>query len=290
MRVPFLMLDVFAETSFAGNQLAVVTRTPEGFDAGSMQVLAKEIGFSETTFVTAVRPDGYDVRIFTPEVELPFAGHPTIGTAFALASEGLVGTDLVQRCAAGEIPVVVDLERRRATMRQLPPVFGREYEDRGLVAEGAGLAADDLVEDLPIVPISTGIGHLMVPVRDEAALRRAARDDRACTRACEEAGDAESLYLFTVRGDGDVMARMFDRFATIGEDPATGSAAGPLGAYLSEHGLAGMPGSCVVAQGELAGRPSFLSVDVVADDGVGWTIHVGGGVRRVGDGAFEVER
>ncbi|MGE5226999.1 MAG: PhzF family phenazine biosynthesis protein [Planctomycetaceae bacterium] len=290
MRVPFLMLDVFADTPFAGNQLAVVTRTPEGLDAHMMQVLAKEIGFSETTFVTAIRPDGYDVRIFTPEVELPFAGHPTLGTAFALASEGLTGTEVIQRCTAGEVPVVVDPQARRATMRQLPPVFGRGYPDRAAAAAGAGLAVDDLVDDLPIVPVSTGIAHLMVPVRDEAALRRAVRDDRACARACEDADDAESLYLFTVRGDGDVMARMFDRFATIGEDPATGSAAGPLGAYLAEHRLAGMPGTCLIAQGELAGRPSFLSVDVRADDdGAGWTIHVGGGVHRVGDGAFEVE-
>jgi trans-2,3-dihydro-3-hydroxyanthranilate isomerase len=289
MHVPFLMLDVFAEEAFAGNQLAVVTQAPAGLDAGTMQMLAKEIGFSETTFVTAIRPDGYDVRIFTPEVELPFAGHPTLGTAFALASEGHTGTDLVQRCAAGEIPVTVDLEARRARMRQLPPVFGREYEDRAAAAAAAGLSADDLVEDLPIVPVSTGIAHLMVPVRDEAALRRAARDDRACTRVCVEADDAESLYLFTVRGDRDVMARMFDRFAAIGEDPATGSAAGPLGAYLSERGLAGMPGSCVIAQGELAGRPSFLTVEVAPDDDGGWAIHVGGGVRRVGEGVFEVE-
>jgi trans-2,3-dihydro-3-hydroxyanthranilate isomerase len=287
MRVPFLMLDVFADSAFAGNQLCVVPETPLGLDPDTMLVLAKEIGFSETTFVTATRPDGYDVRIFTPEKELPFAGHPTLGTAFALASEGLIGTDVVQRCTAGEIPVVVDLERMRATMRQLPPVFGPEYADHEATAAAAGLSTDDLVDDLPIMPVSTGIPHLMVPVRDEAALRRASRDDRGCARVCEAAGDAESLYLFTVRGDGDVMARMFDRWVSIGEDPATGSAAGPLGAYLSEHRLAGMPGWCVVAQGELTGRPSFLSVAVAPDDD-GWVVRVGGGVRRVGSGAFEL--
>ncbi len=287
MRVPFLMLDVFADSAFAGNQLCVVPETPPGLDTDTMLVLAKEIGFSETTFVTATRRDGYDVRIFTPENELPFAGHPTLGTAFALASEGLIGTDVVQRCTAGEIPVMVDLERMRATMRQLPPVFGPEYADREATAAAAGLSADDLVDDLPIVPVSTGIAHLMVPVRDEAALRRASRDDRGCARVCEAAGDAESLYLFTVRGHGDVMARMFDRWLSIGEDPATGSAAGPLGAYLSEHRLAGMPGSCVVAQGELTGRPSFLSVAVAPGDDW-WVVQVGGGVRRVGSGAFEL--
>ena len=287
MRVPFLLLDVFAETPFTGNQLCVVPEVPDGLDGDTMLTLAIEIGFSETTFVTAVRPDGYDVRIFTPEKELPFAGHPTLGTSFALASTGRAGTRLVQRCGAGEIPVVVDLEAGRARMWQLPAVFGREVLDRAAVAAAAGLDEDDLAEGLPVMPVSTGIPHLMVPVRDESALRRASRDDRGCDAVCGAADDAESLYLFTVRGDGDVMARMFDRWPSIGEDPATGSAAGPLGAYLSSHRVAAMPGSVTIAQGELAGRPSFLFVEV-APDGAGWTIEVEGGVRRVGDGAFEV--
>lgn len=285
MRVPFRLLDVFTEIPFAGNQLCVVPATPEGLDAETMLTLAREIAFSETTFVTAVRPDGYDVRIFTPEKELPFAGHPTLGTAFTLVSEGLDGTDLVQRCGAGEVPVEVDLAAGWAWMRQLPPVTGRVVEDRASVAAAAGLDAGDLVDGLPIVPVSTGIAHLMVPVREEAALRRAVRDDAGCERVCGGADDAESLYLFTVRGDGDVMARMFDRWPSIGEDPATGSAAGPLGAYLAEHGLAGMPGHCVVAQGEVVRRPSFLHVEV-APTGGERAIRVGGGVRIVGEGAF----
>ncbi|HJR96786.1 MAG TPA: PhzF family phenazine biosynthesis protein [Actinomycetota bacterium] len=286
MRVPFRLLDVFAEAPFSGNQLCVVPDVPDGLDAELMQILAREIGFSETTFVTAIREGGYDVRIFTPDAELPFAGHPTIGTAFLLASEGRVSPSLVQTSAAGEVPVEVDPENGRATMRQLPPVFAEPFLDRGAVAQGAGLDVHDLVEDLPIVAVSTGIAHLMVPVRDEAALRRAARADRACGAACE-ASETESLYLFAVRGDGDVMARMFDRSASIGEDPATGSAAGPLGAYLSRHGPAGMPGSLVIAQGEMAGRPSVLHVDV-APDGDSWAIEVGGGVRVIGNGEFSV--
>jgi trans-2,3-dihydro-3-hydroxyanthranilate isomerase len=286
MRVPFRLVDVFTDVPFAGNQLCVVSKPPPGLDGESMQVLTREIGFSETTFVTATRPDGYDIRIFTPVSELPFAGHPTLGTAFTLASEGRTGTNVVQRSAAGDVPVDVDLESGRARMRQLPPVFGPPYDNREALTAAAGLGVDDLLGELPIVPVSTGIAHLMVPVRDEAAIRRAVRDDRGCARVCDEA-DAESLYLFTVRGAGDIMARMFDRSAVIGEDPATGSAAGPLGAYLSMHELGAMPGLCVIAQGELAGRPSFLQVEVAADDGR-WLIHVGGGVRIVGEGAFEM--
>ncbi len=286
MRVPFLLLDVFAETPFAGNQLCVVPQVPDGLGADTMLALAREIGFSETTFVTAVRHDGYDVRIFTPEKELRFAGHPTLGTAFALASTGRTGTEMVQRCGAGEVPVRVDLDAGRGVMRQLPPVFGPAQTDLALVARAAGLERGDLVEGLPVVPVSTGIPHLLVPVRDEATLRRASRDERTC-RELFGPDDAESLYLFTVRGDGDVMARMFDRWPSIGEDPATGSAAGPLGAYLAVHGLAGMPGAVIVAQGELAGRPSFLEVEVEAEEDT-WSVLVGGGVRRVGEGVFEL--
>jgi PhzF family phenazine biosynthesis protein len=127
----------------------------------------------------------------------------------------------------------------------------------------------------------------MVPVRTEAALRRASRDDRSCRAACEAAESAESLYLFVIRGPGDVVARMFDRWPTIGEDPATGSAAGPLAAYLAAHRLAGLPGRATIAQGEMVGRPSFLRVDV-APAGGGWSVRVGGGVQIVGEGRFRI--
>jgi trans-2,3-dihydro-3-hydroxyanthranilate isomerase len=287
MRVPFRLVDVFAEAPFGGNQLCVVPKVPDGLDDATMQALAMEIGFSETTYVTAVRPTGYDIRIFTPEVELPFAGHPTLGTAFTLAREGVIGHETVQRCTAGDIPVRIDLDGGRAVMRQLPPVFGREVNDRVAVAAAAGLELGDLVDGLPIVPVSTGIPHMMVPVKNDAVLRSASRDDRGCERVCELADNAESLYLFTVRGEGDIRARMFDRFPTIGEDPATGSAAGPLAAYLAMHGLAGLPGEALIAQGEQIGRPSFLHVEV-ARDGDEWLVHVGGGVRPMGEGAFEL--
>jgi trans-2,3-dihydro-3-hydroxyanthranilate isomerase len=280
------LVDVFAEERFGGNQLCVVPEVPQALDGATMQALALEIGFSETTYVTAVRADGYDVRIFTPTDELPFAGHPTLGTAFVLAHEGLTGTDLVQRCGAGDVPVAVDLDGGRATMQQLPPEVSSEVTDRAAVAAAAGLDVDDLVDGLPIVPISTGIPHMMVPIRDDDALRRAVRDDRGCATVCEKA-EAESLYLFTVRADGDVRARMFDRGATVGEDPATGSAAGPLATYLAMHGLAGLPGTALIAQGEQVGRPSFLHVEI-EPDGASWSIRVGGGVRPMGDGAVEL--
>ena len=286
MEVSFRLVDVFTPVPFAGNQLCVVSDPPAGLDATTMATLAQEIGFSETTFVTGVRDGGYDVRIFTPDAELPFAGHPTLGTAFTLASEDRVGSHVVQTSAAGDVPVEVDVPGRMAWMEQLAPSFGHGLDDRAAVARAAGLEPEDLVDGLPVVAGSTGLPHLMVAVRDEAALRRARRDDAGCQRVCQ-VGEAESLYLFTVRGAGDVMARMFDRGANIGEDPATGSAAGPLGAYLAEHRLAGLPGTVVIAQGEMVGRPSFLHVDVHRR-GDSFSLRVGGGVRIVGEGTFRL--
>jgi trans-2,3-dihydro-3-hydroxyanthranilate isomerase len=286
VEVPFRLVDVFTEVPFAGNQLCVIPDPPADLEAEAMSMLAREIGFSETTFVTEVREGGYEIRIFTPDAELPFAGHPTLGTAFTLVSEDRVGPNPVQTSPAGDVPVEVDLAAGMAWMQQLPPQFGDPIDDRAAVALAAGLDPDDLAEGLPIVAGSSGLPHLMVPLREEGALRRARRDDAGCGKVCA-AAEVESLYLFVVRGEGDVMARMFDRGAMIGEDPATGSSAGPLAAYLSRHRLAGMPGRVVVAQGEMVGRPSFLHVDARPQGG-SFYVRVGGGVRIVGDGSFRV--
>jgi trans-2,3-dihydro-3-hydroxyanthranilate isomerase len=169
-------------------------------------------------------------------------------------------------------------------MTQFPPVFGERFDDRELVGRATGLGPDELDPDLPMQVVSTGLAPLLVPVRDEVALRRAERHGAACVEAAERA-DAECLYLFTVRGPGDVMARMFDPLFGIGEDPATGSAAGALAAFLAEHGRGGLPGTAVIAQGELVGRPSFLRVEALREDGA-LRVRVGGGVRPIGEGRF----
>ncbi|HEV8564282.1 MAG TPA: PhzF family phenazine biosynthesis protein [Actinomycetota bacterium] len=286
MEVSFRLVDVFTEEPFAGNQLCVVPHAPEGLDTDAMQTLAQEIGFSETTFVTQSSGGGYRMRIFTPAQELQFAGHPTLGTAFVLVNEGRVASTCVQTTEAGNVPVMVDTRVGFAWMTQLPPAFSDEFSDRELLARAAGLEPNDLHPDLPAQVISTGLAPLLVPVRDEAALRRAERNGRACKEVAQ-LSSGECLYLFAVRGDGDVMARMFDPFFGIGEDPATGAAAGPLGAYLAARGVAGMPGRMVIAQGEMVGRPSFLHVDV-SPNGDSWVVRVGGGVRIVGVGVFRL--
>ena len=284
MEIPFRLVDVFTPTPLSGNQLCVVP-DPIELDDATMQALAKEIGFSETTFVTEAADHHYAMRIFTPDAELPFAGHPTLGTAFVLVSEGRVTSPGTQTTAAGDVPVEVDLASNTVWMTQLPVEFGNAFEDRALIARAIGLTLDDLEPDLPIQTVTTGLLWTIVPVRDLDRLSRAQRDGRALEEAIAISGD-EGVYLFAVTDDG-ATARMFDAGHGIGEDPATGSAAGPLGAYLAEHGLAGMPGSILIRQGEFVGRPSELRAEV-RDEGGRWRVRVGGGVHLVGSGAFRV--
>jgi trans-2,3-dihydro-3-hydroxyanthranilate isomerase len=284
VRVAFRLLDVFCIGPFTGNQLCVVPDAA-GIDDRTMQSLAREIGFSETTFVTGVDGATYDVRIFTPGQELPFAGHPTLGTAFALASEGRVPAGVTQRCGAGEVPVEIDAAAGRGRMRQFAGELRPPFDDRAAVAAAAGLSEDDLVPELPVRTVSTGLPHTIVPVRDVEALRRADRRGALLGEVARRTG-GESLYLFAEDGEG-VTARMFDWETGVGEDPATGSAAGPLGVYLAEHGRAGLPGGVRVRQGEQVGRPSVLEVDVERD-GDGWVAWVGGHVRRAGEGEFDL--
>ena len=284
VEVSFRIVDVFCERPLEGNQLCVVP-DPGDLDGATMQALAREIGFSETTFVTEAVGDRYAMRIFTPGQELPFAGHPTIGTAFVLASEGRITSPATQVVTAGEYPVEVDLVAGRARMQQLQPVFGDVFADRDLAARAAGLGPSDLRDDVPMQLVSTGLAHLLVPVRDLETLRRAARDEARVGEVCR-APDGESMYLFAETPDG-VTARMFDWEHGVGEDPATGSAAGPLGAYLARHGLAGMPGAVRIRQGEQVGRPSLLEVEVTAE-GDAWRVVVEGGVAIVGHGVFRL--
>jgi trans-2,3-dihydro-3-hydroxyanthranilate isomerase len=278
--LPFRLLDVFTDGPFTGNQLCVCPDAG-GVDPATMQALAAEIGFSETTFVTDVRPDGYSVRIFTPDAELPFAGHPTLGTAFALVSEGAVPRSCVQVCAAGEIPVEVDLTAARAVMRQLPATFGPRVLDREVIAAAVGLSPNDVDPHRPATVVSTGLRHLLVPLASASAVRGARRDpDRV--RALAESVSAEGLYLFAGTPPETITARFFDRGEGVGEDAATGSAAGPLGAYLASFSTLG-PTTVVVRQGDEIGRPSLLEVE--SDPG-GRSVVVSGGVRLVGRGEF----
>lgn len=284
VNVPFRLVDVFTPRPLGGNQLCVVPDPGELGDA-EMQAIAKEIGFSETTFVTEAAGDRYAMRIFTPGQELPFAGHPTLGTAFVLVSEGRVSTPATQVIAAGEIPVEVDVEANTAWMTQLPAEFGPIFPDRDLIASAIGLTVAELDPRRPVRTVSTGLPTTIVPVRDLDTLRRATRNEQLVGEAVRASG-GQDLYLFAPTAEG-VTARMFDSEFGIGEDPATGSAAGPLGVYLAEYGDLDTTRGLSIRQGEQVGRPSELHVEARREDGA-WRARVGGGVHIVGRGAFEL--
>jgi trans-2,3-dihydro-3-hydroxyanthranilate isomerase len=284
VNVPFRLVDVFTPRPLAGNQLCVVPE-PGDLDDAEMQAIAMEIGFSETTFVSETAGDRYAMRIFTPGQELPFAGHPTLGTAFVLVSEGRVSTPATQVIAAGEIPVEVDVASSTAWMTQLPAEFGPIFPDRDLIASAIGLTTADLDPGRPVRTVSTGLPTTIVPVRELDILRRATRNEHLIRDAIRASG-GQDLYLFAHTAEG-VTARMFDSEFGIGEDPATGSAAGPLGAYLTEYGGLGKTWSVTIRQGEQVGRPSELHVKVDRAAGA-WRVRVGGGVHIVGRGAFEL--
>jgi trans-2,3-dihydro-3-hydroxyanthranilate isomerase len=284
VNVPFRLVDVFTPRPLGGNQLCVVP-DPGEVDDAEMQAIAKEIGFSETTFVTEAAGDRYAMRIFTPGQELPFAGHPTLGTAFVLVSEGRISTPATQVIAAGEIPVEVDVEANTARMTQLPAEFGPVFPDRDLIASAIGLTVPELDPRRPVRTVSTGLPTTIVPVRDLDTLRRATRNERLVGEAVAASG-GQDLYLFAPTAEG-VTARMFDSEFGIGEDPATGSAAGPLGAYLAEYGDLDTTRRLSIRQGEQVGRPSELHVEARREDGA-WRARVGGGVHIVGRGAFEL--
>jgi trans-2,3-dihydro-3-hydroxyanthranilate isomerase len=286
MEVPFRMADVFTDRPLAGNQLCVVSEPVEGLDGHLMQALAREIGFSETTFVQEAAGDRYAMRIFTPGAEMPFAGHPTLGTAFVLASEGRITSPATQVVAAGEFRVEVDLDAGRARVRQLPPRFGSPLDDRGAIASAVGLDLDDLEPSLEPAVVSTGLSFLIVAAVSTDAVAGAQPRSAEIAALLRPAG-ADGVYLFALDGTGAAKARMFAPELGVAEDPATGSAAGPLGAYLARHGAGGMPGRLLIRQGAEIDRPSELHVEV-RPDGDTFEVWVEGGVAIVGRGVFEL--
>ena len=283
MKIPFVLVDVFTDRPLAGNQLCVV---PEHvpLETDQMQAVAKEIGFSETTFVSEAKGDRYAMRIFTPGGELPFAGHPSLGTAFVLVSKGMVTSPATQTVAAGEFWLEADPGKGTARMRQGSPEFGPEFADRESAARAAGLTVEDLHPSLPVQAVSTGLSHLMVPAVDRDTVARA-HADLSIVGEVVKASGSNGFYLFAA-DDAGAKARLFDADLGVVEDPATGSAAGPLGAYVVHHEVL-PPGQIVISQGVEIGRPSTLVVDV-ARDGDALTVHVGGGVAIVGEGTFDL--
>ena len=284
MSLTFYIVDVFAEEKYAGNQLAVVRGGADLSDE-TLQEIALEMNYSETTFVLSEEEmdGGYDVRIFTPGEEVPFAGHPTLGTAYVIRHEILAEPVdvLTLNLEAGEIPVTFG---EVLWMRQLPPTFGATL-DPALVSRALNLEAGDLDDRFPVQEVSTGLPAIVVPLRDLDALRRCKVD---WERYVEAAGRGKNLYVFCPEphenGPGDLSARMFANDLGVPEDPATGSAAGCLAGYLAEHRYLGTGSvDARVEQGYEIGRPSLLYLRA-EKQGDETTVHVGGKVQMVAKG------
>jgi trans-2,3-dihydro-3-hydroxyanthranilate isomerase len=284
LNLTFYIVDVFAEEKYAGNQLAIV-RGGAGLPDEGLQKMALEMNYSETAFVLSEEETegGYDVRIFTPGDEVPFAGHPTLGTAYVIQHEILTSPveSVTLKLKAGELPVTFG---EVLWMRQLPPTFGAIL-DPALFTRTLNLETADLDDRSPVQVVSTGLPALIVPLRDLDALRRCKVD---WERYTEVAGPGKNLYVFCPEshddGPGDLSARMFANDLGVPEDPATGSAAGCLAAYLLEHSYLGTDAVDVrVEQGYEIGRPSLLYLQAERD-GEKIIVNVGGKVQMVARG------
>lgn len=286
---PFLIVDAFTSQPLAGNPCAVVLEA-EGLDEETMQAIARETNLSETAFVwpDPEDRDAFRARYFTPEKEIPFAGHPTVATVRALVDAEHVRVDRDGAEVRLDLPaggVGVDVSRNgqdpRFTMTQRPPEWGRVY-DPAPVAEALGLDPPDLLENPPIQTVSTGTPMLMVRVRDPEALRRA-RMDFAAYRRLRSEGDFFSPHLYCLPGiseDATTFARHFGVPPDTIEDPFTGSATGAMAAHLWRHRQLDEP-RFVAEQGHWMGRPGRAHVHVLTSSSGVRRVRVGGNAATV---------
>jgi trans-2,3-dihydro-3-hydroxyanthranilate isomerase len=299
----YLHLDVFTTTLFGGNQLAVFL-DGRGLDAATMQAIAKEMNFSESTFVLPPERSDTDlrVRIFTPGEELPMAGHPTIGTAFALACTGVLAPARARAVfGLGVGPTDVELvwedaDLRFAWMTQLRPDFGEPLQAVETAAAALGLPpAAVATTGLPVQRVTCGTPYLLLPLATRAFVDCAVLDPHIYSNLLAGGGlDANlPVFLFSTEAGADnagVYCRMFAPGLGIAEDPATGSAAGPLGCYLVRHRVitAEQTSQMLMLQGAKIGRSSYMHVSVSAAGSDVRSVRVGGQSVVAGEGTLYV--
>ncbi len=301
----FLQCDVFTNQIFAGNPLAVFHDevANQSLDDATMQKIAREMNLSETVFVLPPSdPKALKrLRIFTPGTELPMAGHPVVGTWNMLARLGVVpppasGTGRVtiqQEIKLGILPVEIefaDAQPVKVTMTQGTPVVSEPLDEVALCARALGLSEDEIGGwGLPVVMASTGVPYQIIPVRDKAALSRIKINSQALAEIIRKVDD-HAVYVVTREThspEAFVNARMFaGESVGVGEDPATGSAAGPCAAALVHYGLA--PTKFIIEQGVDMGRPSYIEADVEGTAGDVKVVRIGGGAVKVLEGALEL--
>ena len=292
----YLHYDVFTSQPLLGNQLAVFPDA-RGLTTAGMQAIAHEINFSETTFIFPPERSDTDVRmrIFTPAVEMPMAGHPTVGSTFALAHVGVIEPArqrFVFGLNVGPTPVDLVWENGRlqfAWMTQAPPSFGAPVADRDAVARAIGLGESDLAAGLPIQEVTCGVPYLLVPLRDREAVDRAAPPSANFELpGVPRAHPAILVFAHDIRQPDSTYSRMFAPGLGVVEDPATGSAAGPLGCYLVQHRL--VPGDTPIrivnTQGVKMGRASRIHMAITGAPDAITDVRVGGEAVLVAHGEF----
>ncbi len=290
-RMEFFIVDVFTVgRKYTGNQLAVYLGNPP---ASMMQQLAKEINFSETTFVTSDRPEngGYNTRIFMPEVEVDFAGHPVLGTAYVIQRE-LIGHPverLTLNLPVGPIPVTFS-DDGLLWMRQNPPTFGVEFTAADL-AQVLNVSEADIDTRFPLQEVSTGMAFVLAPMVSLEAVQRA-RVNLDRLRAILGAHDAIAPAIFcaeTLNSENDIHVRVLDDIFGAPEDPATGSANGCIAGYMVKHGYFGADKIAIRSeQGYQIGRPSLLHLEAERE-GNEIEIRVGGRVEMVAQGTMAAD-
>lgn len=296
--LPYVQTSVFVDSryAFGGNQLATFwdATANNNLDSENMQGIALEMNFSETTFISPPELTGcaVKVRIFTPARELPFAGHPTLGTAYVLRHKQLIESnkrEAVLELGIGAISTEF-LPDGVVRMLQPRPEFLQKLDDRKMVAELVGLTKSDIATDYPIQYVSTGSHKLIVPITSLAAVQRAQPDSQGIMQGLEGL-PSRNILIFcteTVNEDSDVHARFFAPEVGVVEDPATGSAAGPLAVYLEYHQVLprkerGKP--IVIEQGYEMRRPSKLVSEVIWDEEIEG-VQVSGKVKLIAEGTF----
>ncbi len=301
--IKFYQADVFTAQPFGGNPVAVIPDA-EGLNDDQLQQIAREMNLSETVFVFPPTDQAAVVRlrIFTPTQEIPFAGHPVLGTFFILADLGIIPvkdsvTRVMQECNIGLFPVELHAEAgqvERVVMTQPKPEFlgpVEETEDLYKVAGALGLSKHVIADTKwPIEVVSTGLPVMIVPVRTLTAVRSIRPDASAIMDLCRRFG-ANGIMVFTtvtVEPSATVHTRMFAPSIGILEDPATGSASGALGAYLVQNGVVDvMPTTEIIAeQGYEIDRPSCVFIQVDSDDDIIQSVKVGGQCVRVIEGTL----
>jgi len=292
-QLTFYIVDVFAEEKYAGNQLAVFRGGP-ALAPETMQRLAKEMNYSETTFIVSETPraGGFDVRIFTPSEEIPFAGHPTLGTAHILRSEIIREPveKIVLNLKVGPIPVTFDTEgsgEGRYWMKQMEPTWGQQLTPE-TIASVLSLASSDLDPRFPVEEVSTGLPFIIVPLRTLESLKRA-KIVREKYLDLIQTTWAKGILIFCPEArspQNQMSVRVFVDYYGIPEDPATGSGNGCLAGYLVKHNYWGRPSVDLrVEQGYEIGRPSLLFLR--AAEKAGQThISIGGQALTVAKGEF----